>query len=85
MDYLQALSEVRPGFRFSETVDGEGDYTTVYVAGERGDRVLIKGGETPGWYPRDDLAQFIAEASGPQSLRMRLQCRRAAASASLAH
>lgn len=74
MNFCQAMDAVRPGFTFGEAMGGDpDDVTVVRVVGESGDRVLLSGGETPGWWARSDIAELIAGASAQQSLHMRLQ------------
>ena len=82
MDFLQAVAAVRPGYGFSEGSDEDG-YNSVKVVGERGNQVLLRGGETPGWWPRADIAALIAGANPLQSLRMRHADRRGAVCARL--
>ena len=86
MDFHQAMVEVRPGFFYWEVLgaDDSDDFSIVRVGGERGNQVLLVGGETPGWYERSDIAELIAGASALQSLRIRLESARAAAAASAA-
>ena len=79
MDFGQAMNAVRPGFAFGEAMGGDpDDVNVVRVVGERGDRVLLRGGESPGWWLRAEIAELIAGASAQQSLRTRLQRRPAA-------
>lgn len=74
MDFDQAMDAVRPGFSYGEVIYPD-DVTRVRVVGERGDQVLLRGGESPGWWKRTDIAELIAGASAQQSLRTRLQRR----------
>lgn len=74
MNFCQAMDVVRPGFAYGEAMGGDpDDVSVVRVVGERGNRVLLRGGESPGWWGRAEIAELIVGASAQQSLRSRLR------------
>lgn len=79
-DYRQLMDEVRPGFKYGEAlgdIDSD-DVTIVRVVGERGDQVLLRFSESPGWWNRTDIVELIAGANAQQSLRSHLESFRGA-------